>query len=149
MNRTNRRKRRNNKTVNKKKNKGGSSNMDLNFFPSEKISTQPNFDSSYKEIGVLHITESKGINAVRGLATGISNLFGAKGFDNSVVDTLRNETLANLEKNIKKNQKVCNLRMEIDNPDPGLLFHHVYGTLLEKKGIQKTPMINNPMLQNE
>ena len=60
-------------------------------------------------------------------------MFGAKGFDNSVIDELRNKTLSTLKTMINQNQKVCNLRMEIGHGDPALILHHIYGTLLEKK----------------
>jgi hypothetical protein len=96
------------------------------------MSTQPNNDNSYKEIGVLHVSDSAAINVARGFATGISNLFGSKGFDNSLIDGLRNQTLNTVKNLLTSEQKVCNLRMEIDTSNPTLVFHHVYGTLLQK-----------------
>ena len=92
-----------------------------------------NMDSAYKEIGVIHLTDSMAINAVRGIATGIANMFGSKGFDNSVIDNLRNKTLTTLKTMINANQKVCNLRMELERSDPALILHNIYGTLLEKR----------------
>jgi hypothetical protein len=124
-----------NKTIrllNKKMKKGG--DIALNVFASDRMSTQPNNDNSYKEIGVLHVSDSEAINVARGFATGVSNFFGAKGFDNSLIDGLRNKTLTKVQEILKESgdRKVCNLRMEIDTSNPTLVFHHVYGTLLQR-----------------
>jgi hypothetical protein len=116
-----------------KKKFGG--NKEKYVFLTDKITTQPNTDDSYKEIGIIHLTESDAINIIRGFATGVSNIFGAKGFDNSLIDSLRNSTLNRLNGMIEPDQKVCNLRMEIDSSNPKLVFHHVYGTLFKKTKI--------------
>jgi len=100
-------------------------------FNSANITTQPNVDPAFKEVGIIHISDSAAINALRDAATGFTNMFGLKGFDNTIVDDLRNNTLRELQSIIKPNQKVCNLRMDIENKEPALIFHHVYGTLLE------------------
>ncbi len=115
--------------------KGGAPNKDIFIFPSNNISTQPNQDINYKEIGVIHVTDSAAVNALKGFATGVANIFGAKGFDNSVYDRARNSALAKIMKQINTNtQKICNLRMDIDNgSQSSLFFVHLYGTLLEKK----------------
>ena len=62
-------------------------------------------------------------------------MFGAKGFDNSVYDKTRNLALYKIMKQINvQTQKICNLRMEIENnPSSSSFFIHLYGTLLEKK----------------
>jgi hypothetical protein len=116
--------------LNKRMKKGG--DVALNVFASDRMSTQPNNDNSYKEIGVLHVSDSAAINVARGFATGISNFFGSKGFDNSLIDGLRNQTLNTVKNLLTGDQKVCNLRMEIDTSNPTLVFHHVYGTLLQR-----------------
>jgi len=135
----------NNKTnlrnTNKKRNKkGGNDNnkSDINnfIFKSKQISTQENSDSSYEEIGVVHVTESTAINAIRGAVTGFANLFGSKGFENSVYDIARNNALRKLTTQITSNQKINNLRMEASF-DQSLVFIHLYGTLLEKKDSTK------------
>jgi hypothetical protein len=130
-------KRSNSKVAHKLKG-GGSSGKSVkqNFiYLTENISTQPNADINYKEIGVVHITDSGAVNALKGFATGIANIFGSKGFDNSVYDRARNSALNKLMNQIDKNkQKVCNLRMDVENnPQSSLFFIHLYGTLLEKK----------------
>jgi hypothetical protein len=102
-------------------------------FLSNQISTQQNIDPEYEDIGVVHLTESAAINLARGLITGITNVFGVKGFDNVVYDRLRNEGLQGLQSKLEPDQKVCNLRMEFSTPSPELLFVHLYGTLLKKR----------------
>ena len=113
--------------------KGGGS--DTYIFPSHHISTQPNEDINYKEVGIIHVTDSAAVNALKGFATGVANIFGSKGFDNSVYDKARNSALNKIMKQINKDtQKICNLRMDIDNgSQTALFFVHLYGTLLEKK----------------
>ena len=115
--------------------KGGASDKETFIFSSNNISTQPNEDINYKEIGIIHVTDSAAVNAIKAFGTGIANIFGAKGFDNSVYDRARNSALAKIMKQINKDtQKICNLRMDIDNgSQSSLFFVHIYGTLLEKK----------------
>jgi len=103
------------------------------IYKSTQISTQPNTDTDYQEIGVIHVTDSSPINAARGLATGVANFFGSKGFDNTVFDFARNDALEKMSEQLTSGQKVCNLRMEVSN-DANLVFVHLYGTLLEKAG---------------
>jgi hypothetical protein len=107
------------------------SDKDLFVFRSDKVSLQQNADPNYKEVGVIHLTESGAVNALRAAATGIFNFVGAKGFDNPVYDTARNYALKKLDGLLEVNQKVCNLRMEVTNEET-VFFVHLYGTLLEK-----------------
>ena len=119
------------------KHKGGASTKSINYFiySSPNISTQSNTDINYKEIGIIHITESAAINILKGFATGVANIFGSKGFDTSNYDKARNSALAKLISKINtQTQKICNLRMDIDNnPQSSLFFVHAYGTLLERR----------------
>ena len=114
---------------------GGSNDPATYIYSSHNITSQQNQDPNYKEIGIVHITESAAINALKGFATGVANIFGAKGFDNSVYDKARNTALNKIMKQIDtKKQKICNLRMDVENnPQSSLFFIHLYGTLLEKK----------------
>lgn len=77
---------------------------------------------------------------VTGTLTGFANIIGQKGFDNGPIDDLRNLTLGKLDQLIndaanrfKKQYKACNVRMELDTSNPALIYHHIYGTLLEKR----------------
>jgi len=111
--------------------KGGGN---INIFETPNISTQPNEDTNYKEIGVVHITESEGINFIKNIGTGVANLFGRKGFDNSSYDKARDKALLKISKLIGNERKLCNLRMDIDiSSKSNLVFVHLYGTLLEKR----------------
>lgn len=103
------------------------------FFPSDKITTQPNSDNSLKEVGIMHLTHAKGINAVRGIGTGIFNFFGAKGFDTIIFDQTRTEALAEISKKMEEGgiKKLCNLRMEADSSNPAMFVLNLYGTALK------------------
>ena len=112
------------------------------IFPSAKMTSQQNSDPAYVESGIIHMSESQAINAVRGTLTSFANVFGAKGVDNTIYDNLRNLTLNKLENMLKPDEKICNLRMEFANPMPDLLYHHIYGTLLKKKNSDDTTESN-------
>jgi hypothetical protein len=113
--------------------KSGKNNKQIFIFPSKYVSTQTNTDINYKEIGIVHITQSGAINALRGMATGVANIFGKGGFDTSIYDIARNNALNKIVSQINtSNQKICNLRMDIENnPQSSSFFIHLYGTLLE------------------
>ena len=119
--------------------RGGQENTENFIFPSNQISTQSNDDAAYKEIGIIHITDSAAINALRNLGSSVANFFGSKGFDNTVFDTCRNEALKKLAEKIGANQKVCNMRMDMDMANKELVFIHIYGTLLEKQSSVTEP----------
>jgi hypothetical protein len=131
------------RTAKNKKMRGGDDQTQLKndvvVMKTTKISTQPNNDPSYTEIGLVHLSDSRGINAIRGTITAFSNLFGARGFDNRIYDDLRMSTLDKLKASLEDDQKICNLRMDFENPMPDLLYHHVYGTLLQKRSQAKPP----------
>ena len=103
------------------------------IFKSDKISTQPCSDPEYKEIGIIHKSESIAVNILRDLGTDFFNVFGAKGFDNSIYDQLRNRCFQKLHDSIADNQKICNIRVDIER-DKSLIYMHVYGTLVERTG---------------
>lgn len=133
-------KRRQNKTRNNIVGGGSAASDHLNLYKSGNISTQPNTDPSYLEAGVIHHSDSTGISIVRDFATGVANMVGRKGFDNGPIQQLRNKTLKKLSEILSEHKsqsgkecKLCNLRMEIDQNQPGLIYHHVHGTLLEKR----------------
>jgi hypothetical protein len=118
------------------KQKGGASvkkTANYSIFSSNNISTQPNTDINYKEIGVVHITEKGAINILKGFATGVAGIFGKKGFDTVNYDIARNKALLKIMTQINiQTQKICNLHMDIEgNPDS--FFVHLYGTLLERR----------------
>lgn len=119
---------------NKKYKKGGDDSVDKFIFTTKNISSQQNMDTNYEEIGLVHLTDSTAINIVRNFATGVTNVFGVKGFDNAVYDYARNSALQKIQQKINENQKISNLRMEVSF-DNTLVFVHLYGTLLQKKAM--------------
>lgn len=107
----------------------------LCIYNTSRISTDPNVDPNYKKIGIVHYSDSAGINIVRGFGTGIANVFGSKGFDNKIYDTLRKSTLDKIKGLLTDTQIICSCRMEFDTASPSMIFHHFYGTLYEKNKI--------------
>ena len=129
-----RKKIKNSRTRSKKSKRQNGGNGKVFFFDTmNKISMEPNKDPSYIEKGIIHTTTVGAINIVRGFASGISNMFGSKGFDNTIYDEKREEALSNLLKslNANANQKICNLKIEIDS-GVEVFFIHTYGSLYEK-----------------
>ena len=96
------------------------------------ISTEPNKNNSFVRIGVLHFTDSMGINAVRDALTSIGNLFGSKGFDNLIYDKLRNIALTKVGILLGENRRCYNTTIQIDRMND-TVFAHICGTLYEKK----------------
>jgi hypothetical protein len=124
---------------NKSYKRGGDGTNENYVYSSKFISTQQNTDADYSEVGIIHVSDSTGINAIREMATGFANFFGSKGFDNRVYDIARNNALKKLNEKIdERTQKVCNLRMEVSY-DKSLVFVHLYGTLLQKGGAVVKP----------
>lgn len=102
-------------------------------FPTNQISTLENSDPNYKEIGIIHITDSDASGVFRTIGTGLANAFGAKGFDNSILDRARNRALKKMTTLIKPTQKVCGLKVEMVLPSNTTLYLvNFVGTLLEK-----------------
>ena len=101
------------------------------IFSSPKLSTQPCNNPNYRRIGIVHLSDSVGVNFLRNNATELFNVFGAKGFDNSIYDQLRNTCFRKLAQSINDNQQICNIRVDIER-DASLIYMHVYGTLFER-----------------
>jgi hypothetical protein len=106
------------------------------IFSSPKLSTQPCNNPNYRRIGIVHLSDSIGINFLRNNATELFNAFGSKGFDNSIYDQLRDTCFRKLAESINENQQICNIRVDIDR-DASLIYMHVYGTLFELKNLDK------------
>ena len=107
-------------------------NKDLYLFSSDKISIQ-SIPSDYKQIGIIHISDSAGLNFVRQFGTNMANTFGSKGFDNSIYDELRNKVLTKLQGMIDLDNKVFNVRIDVESSGPtsATIFVHLYGDLCE------------------
>ena len=102
------------------------------FYLNKNISTEPNKSKAYIRQGLLHFTDSMGINALRESLTSISNFFGAKGLENAVYDRLRNLALTKVGILLEENQRCYNTRLDFEREDE-TIFVHVYGTLYVKK----------------
>jgi hypothetical protein len=106
-------------------------NANPTIFSTENISLQP-IPKDYKSVGILHITESSGINALRSMGTEVFNIFGSKGFDNGVYDYLRKTTFERVNETLNSGQKVFNTRLDFEtNPQGSTIFLHLYGDLCE------------------
>ena len=106
---------------------------EINIYTSDNISLQ-SIPSNYKAIGILHITESSAINIIRDIGTGFVNMFGSKGFDNSVYDALRKNTFDKVNSILTGDQKVFNLKFDVETNTQGTtIFIHLYGDLCEQK----------------
>ena len=114
------------------------------IFKSDKLSTQPCNDPNYKEIGIIHMSDSIAVNLLRDATSDLFNVFGAKGFDNSIYDQLRNTCFKKLQDSITANQKICNVRVDIER-DKSLIYMHVYGTLMENKNM--TASVESPVVE--
>lgn len=106
--------------------------IDQYVFMSQQVSMEPNTDDEFTHMGVVHVTDSAGINVLREGISGLANFFGSKGIENAVYDYARNGALKKLVGVLKTNQKVCNLRMDMDVKD-SMVFVHMYGNLYENE----------------
>lgn len=104
---------------------------DTYMFKHPRISCGSLSDNTYKEIGVIQMTESYGKNFFREIGTVYANLIGRKGFDNTCYNRAKMEALTKLAKRIQDNQRVCNLRMDVENNNC-TVFVHLFGSLYEK-----------------
>ena len=104
------------------------------IFESLNITTQPNEDINYKEVGIIHVSDTAGVNFLRSFGSSITTSFGGKGFEAKVFDSARNSALKKLNGLINiNNEKVCNLRMDVNTGlNSNLFVVHLYGTLLRK-----------------
>ena len=117
-------------TTNNSQDINTSSNNATIFF-TDKISIQ-SMPNNYKSVGIIHITESSGINVLRGIGTDVANIFGNKGFDNSVYDHLRKITFDKVNSTLNNKQKVFNTRLDFGtNPQGTTIFLNLYGDLCE------------------
>ena len=103
------------------------------IFPTTRISMAGNTDAEYNEIGIVHTSEPGSVNIAREFMTDVANVFGRKGFDRTIYDQIRKKALDNLEKLLEDNQKICNLKIDVENVKANSLFFiHLHGMLLQK-----------------
>jgi len=102
------------------------------FYLNNNISTEQNKSKAYVRQGVLHFTDSMGINALRDTFTAISNFFGSKGIENAVYDKLRSVALTKVGILLDEDQRCYNTRFDFER-EGDTIFVHIYGTLYKRK----------------
>ena len=120
---------------NKTKKRGGDNVPTVLIYSKTNISTEPNTDPAYTQKGLIHYSSSSSVNFLRQTVTGIGSIFGAKTLDVGPLNALRNTMLYAIDSSIAKNQKVNNLRINVENDGQSLIFCHMYGTLYENPTI--------------
>jgi hypothetical protein len=122
----------------------------VNIFLSDKISMQ-SIPNNYIQIGILHLTDSAAINAIRDIGTGFFNAFGSKGFDNIIYDNLRKTVFDKVKDTLVNEQKVFNVRLDFEGNTQGTtIFLHLYGDLCEPiPDKTQNHLENNPVGQTD
>jgi hypothetical protein len=108
------------------KNKGGSNNSNSNLIIDRRFSTGTMDGTT---VGLIHITESVGINLIRNMGTNVANLFGNEGYETVLYNNVKEKAFNKLKKIVNKdNYNVSNLKMDIETTDK-TIFCHLMGTL--------------------
>jgi len=117
----------------KYKMKGG--DQVTNVLETSFLSMASNSDPNYIEKGIVFFTRSKGINAFRDAGTSIFNFFGESGFEGEPYEYCKLECLQGLLEKIpdKNNQKLCNVKIDVETNNKQTIFAHGYGQLYELK----------------
>ena len=105
------------------------------------ISTQPNFDPSYTEIGIIHMSKSVGVNAVRDIVAGFANFFGHAGGMDELYNDTRSKAINEIIEVLQPNQKLCNLKIDIGSLEPTIITFNLYGTLFQKVSIPPSQQV--------
>ena len=115
------------------KRKGGATTTPpKNVILGNTLSFSSNTESEYKAVGIVHVTESAGVNVLRDIGTEWLNLVGQKGFQSGVHDYCREQALRKLMSLITPNQKLCDVKLDVETNKSTILIH-AYGTIYEKK----------------
>ena len=115
----------------KNKMDGGSNKKSDHVYLTTKMTMGPNTDPNYKPIGIIHRSETVGLNILRRLGTDLSNFFGGKGFDVGVYNYCRERVLRRMEDFVNKDQLVTDIKFDMETVGATVALH-VYGTLCEK-----------------
>ena len=86
----------------------------------------------YKTIGIVHATTAQPINLLRDFGNDIANAFGAKGFDGSLFDKTRHDSVSNLLKQVNNKQKIQNVNFDFELKGDQLNIMNAWGSLLEE-----------------
>lgn len=106
-----------------------------NVLETSLLSLTSNSDPNYIEKGIVFFTRSKGINAFRNAGTSLFNFFGESGFEGEPYEYCKLECLQGLLEKIpdKNNQKLCNVKIDVETNNKQTIFAHGYGQLYELK----------------
>lgn len=121
------------KPLSKYKMKGG--DKVTNVLETSFLSMASNSDPNYIEKGIVFFTRSKGIDAFTDAGTSIFNFFGESGFEGASYEYCKLECLQGLLEKIpdKNNQKLCNVKIDVETNNKQTIFAHGYGQLYELK----------------
>ena len=112
-----------------------------NLLLNPNISTQPNLDTSYKEIGIIHKSTSVAKNIIMEYKSDLFNIFGkTPKSDNKFFSVPWNMCLTELINDLKNYEelepskifKIANLKFDFIAIDKNSLTLNTYGTLLIK-----------------
>jgi len=104
----------------------------VNYFNSDRISTDPNLSPAYKSCGILMATSIKGVNMVRTFGTHLMNHFGKSGFELSIYEELKQDAMNKLMEKMNKLgvDRLSGFRIEYIE-SPSQLVANCYGTALK------------------
>ena len=75
-----------------------------NIRRSWRLSVASNHNKRYENVGIVHVTGTAGLGAMRQEATDFLNWFGSQGVDTSAFDDSRNDALDKLSKQLNDKQ---------------------------------------------
>lgn len=116
--------------------KGGSNtntNTNTNIINNRRFSTgKPTYKNMVSK-GLVHLTESVGINIARDIGSGVANLFGSSGFESTLYDEVKTKAFNKLS-SMMNNKKlyVGNIKIDIET-DKNTIFCHLVGTIYMKQ----------------
>ena len=111
-----------------KKQKASSNSRDGHFFESTSITMTDNRNSDYKPIGIVHATGLYAVGTAKSFLSGATNALGFTGFEASRYNSARRRALNKLYSELKGSDKICNLRIEMQESHSTVMAH-AYGTL--------------------
>lgn len=106
-----------------------------NTFFFEKLSTQPNIDNTFEEIGIVSIINSQGINMLRSSISKLARKFGQIGYSMSVYNYAVNQLIEKVNDEMVKRiiDKISNVKIHVEFPSSNEIICQFNGTALRKK----------------
>lgn len=110
----------------------GSSRNHLNMFETTSITMTDNRSSDYKPVGIVHATGIYAVGVAKSLLSGTTNSLGFTAFESGRYSSARRRALNKLHSELQGTDKICNLRMEVQETRSTVIAH-AYGTLYSTK----------------